>query len=78
MSRVSRQEATRKRHREFAPQPTDPNIIPSIYWIEIEEWQKVEWRWTELPDGNRVVTGYQVVPRNAPDLSVTDGGAGET
>jgi hypothetical protein len=46
---------------EKAPPPTDPSIIPSIYSIELQVNQKVEWLWIELPDGNRVVTGYKII-----------------
>jgi hypothetical protein len=45
---------------EFAPAPTDPAIIPSIYSIELRKDQRVEWLWTQLPDGNQVVTGYKL------------------
>lgn len=44
-----------------APLPTDPSILPSIYWIELATDQAVAWLWTVLPDGNRVVTGYKVI-----------------
>jgi hypothetical protein len=46
-----------------APPPTDSAIMPSIYWIELAIDQAVEWLWTVLPDGNRVVTGYRVIPK---------------
>jgi hypothetical protein len=48
---------------EKAPPPTDDSIIPSIYWIELPINQKVEWVWTDLPDGNRVVTGYKIISK---------------
>jgi hypothetical protein len=48
---------------EKAPPPSDPSIIPSIYAIELQNNQKVEWVWTQLPDGNRVVTGYKIISR---------------
>jgi hypothetical protein len=44
-----------------APPPTDSEIIPSIYSIEIDVEEEVEWQWLELPDGNRVVTNYKVI-----------------
>jgi hypothetical protein len=46
-----------------APPPTDSSIIPSIYWIELALDRAVEWLWTVLLDGNRVVTGYKVIPK---------------
>jgi hypothetical protein len=46
----------------YAPPPTDPSIMPSIYWIEVIEGIQVEWQWTHLPDGNRVVTDYKLTP----------------
>lgn len=58
---------------EMAPPPTDPSIPPSIYWIELRFDQVVEWRWMELPDGNRVVTDFKVLPRKQNDF-VRDGG----
>jgi hypothetical protein len=56
-----------------APPPTDPDIIPSIYWIEVAKDIVVEWLWTHLPDGNRVVTGYKLIPP-ASDAEAIDGG----
>lgn len=53
------------KHKEtyviHAPLPTAPSIEPSIYWIELAIDQAVEWLWTVLPDGNRVVTGYNII-----------------
>ena len=48
---------------EKAPPPTDPSIIPSIHSIELQINQTVEWLWTDLPDGNRVVTGYKIISK---------------
>jgi hypothetical protein len=45
----------------IAPPPTDLQICPSIYSIEVREGLAVQWLWTHLPDGNRVVTGYKLV-----------------
>jgi hypothetical protein len=47
-----------------APPPTDLSILPSIYWIKLRNGQEVEWQWTELPDGNRVVTGYKIIQQD--------------
>lgn len=44
-----------------APPPTDSSILPSIYSIELRNDQEVEWQWTELSDGNRVVIGYKII-----------------
>jgi hypothetical protein len=44
-----------------APLPSHPAIEPSIYWLEVPEGYSVEWQWTQLPDGHRVVTGYQII-----------------
>jgi hypothetical protein len=46
-----------------APPPTDPSIEPSIYRIELATDSSVEWLWTVLPDGNRVVTGYRIISK---------------
>ena len=45
----------------YAPPPTDSDIFISIYSIEINEDEEVEWQWLELPDGNRVVTNYKIL-----------------
>ena len=45
----------------YAPPPTDSSIFASIYSIEINEDEEVEWKWLELPDGNRVVTNYKIL-----------------
>jgi hypothetical protein len=49
----------------YAPSPTDPAIIPSIYYIELKGDLEVEWVWTHLPDGNQVVTGYKLINKNS-------------
>ena len=45
----------------YAPPPTDSSIFTSIDSIEINEDEEVEWKWLELPDGNRVVTNYKIL-----------------
>ena len=47
----------------YAPSPSDPSLFPSIYSIEINEEEEVEWQWLELPDGNRVVTNYKILSK---------------
>ena len=47
-----------------APAPTDPSIPNSIFSIELNEDEEVEWHWFNLPDGNRVVTRYKVFKIN--------------
>lgn len=54
----------RQTYVENAPPPTDPLIFPSIYYIELQLDQAVEWVWTDLPDGNRVVTDYQIISKS--------------
>ncbi len=44
-----------------APPPSDLSIFTSIYCIEINENEEVEWQWLELPNGNRVVTNYKII-----------------
>ncbi|BAU65901.1 hypothetical protein STA3757_32980 [Stanieria sp. NIES-3757] len=46
-----------------APPPTNSEIIPSIYSIEINLDEEVEWQWLKLPDGNRVVIDYKIICR---------------
>ena len=45
----------------YAPPPSDSSLFTSIYSIEINEDEEVEWQWLELPDGNRVVTDYKIL-----------------
>ena len=45
----------------YAPSPSDSSLLTSIYSIEIDEDEEVEWQWLELPDGNRVVTNYKIL-----------------
>ena len=45
----------------YAPAPSDSSLFTSIYSIEINEEEEVEWQWLELPDGNRVVTNYKIL-----------------
>lgn len=44
----------------IAPPPSDPEIPPSIYSVQINEGEAVEWQWLELPNGHRVVTNYSI------------------
>ncbi len=47
----------------YAPSPSDPSLLTSIYSIELDEDEQVEWQWLELPDGNRVVTNYKILSK---------------
>jgi hypothetical protein len=53
-----------KRRFVEAPHPTATYIIPSIYGIELQEDEEVEWCWLDLPDGNRVVIDCKIYCRN--------------
>lgn len=44
----------------IAPPPSDPAIPPSIYSVQVNDGETVEWQWLELPNGHRVVTRYQI------------------
>ncbi|NJM89326.1 MAG: hypothetical protein HC847_21345 [Hydrococcus sp. RU_2_2] len=59
------QQETKKTYICYAPPPSDASIIPSIYCIEVEEDIEVEWLWTTFSDGNRVVTGYQLIQKQS-------------
>ena len=48
----------------FAPPPSAPYLFTSIYSITLYEDQEVEWKWLELPDGNRVVIDYKIINLN--------------
>ena len=45
----------------YAPSPSDSSLFTSIYSIEIDEGEEVDWQWLELPDGNRVVINYKII-----------------
>lgn len=47
----------------YPPPPTDTSLPASIFCLEIREEFEVEWQWTNLPDGNRVVTDYKLFLR---------------
>ena len=47
----------------YAPSPSDSSLFTSIYSIEIDADEEVEWQWLELPDGNRVVTDYKILSK---------------
>ncbi len=44
-----------------APPPSDSSLFTSIYSIEINEDEEVEWQWLEFPDGNRVVINFNIL-----------------
>ena len=44
-----------------APLPSHSHLLRSIYQIEIDRTQEVEWKWLVLPDGSRVVIDYQII-----------------
>jgi hypothetical protein len=58
---LSKQRQTIKTKIVYAPLPTDLDIIPSIISIEIQEEYDIQWFWTDLPNGNRVVTNYKII-----------------
>lgn len=49
----------------YAPSPSSSDLFTSIYSIEIYEDEEVEWKWLELPDGNRVVTNYRILNKES-------------
>ena len=53
-----------KRRIVKTPASTDPSIPNSIFSIEVNEDEEVEWQWLNLPDGHRVVTRYKVFKMN--------------
>lgn len=55
----------------FAPLPSNPEIPPSIYYVEVANHLDVQWCWTALPDGSQVVTDYRLVTKNELDLART-------
>ncbi len=61
MSRINSQ--AKRKKVVYAPPPSDSSIFTSIYSIEINEDEEVEWQWLELPDGNRVVINYKILSK---------------
>ncbi len=49
----------------YAPFPPDSSLFTSIYSMEIDEGEEVDWQWLELSDGNRVVTNYKIICKRA-------------
>ena len=47
-----------------APPPTHPGLRAPVLDVECAEDEEVVWLWTETAAG-RVVTGYQLVPRQS-------------
>ena len=52
-----------------APQPnlslnsTASNIPSTVISVELNENEEVEWIWTTYPNGQRVVTGYNIIQK---------------
>ena len=50
-----------------APQPslslnsTTSNIPSAVISVELNENEEVQWIWTTYPNGQRVVTGYNII-----------------
>ena len=63
MSSINSQ--TKPKKVVYAPSPSDSSyLFTSIYSIEINEDEEVEWQWLEFPDGNRVVTNYKILSQH--------------
>ena len=43
--------------------PNKGNIPSSIISVELKENEEVEWIWTIYPDGQKVVTGYNIIQK---------------
>ncbi|MGK7899754.1 MAG: hypothetical protein AB4372_40585 [Xenococcus sp. (in: cyanobacteria)] len=59
----------RQKKTVYAPPPTASYLFSSIYSIEINEDEEIEWQWLELPDGNRVVINYKILSK--PEIRET-------
>ena len=59
----SMNDQTRQKKIVYAPSPSDPSLFTSIYCIEIDEDEEVEWQYLEFPDGSRVVTNYKILSK---------------
>ncbi|MGL6342906.1 MAG: hypothetical protein ACRC80_27665 [Waterburya sp.] len=52
-----------------APQPTlslnfnTYNIPSAVISVELSENEEVQWLWTTYPNGQRVVTGYNIIQK---------------
>jgi hypothetical protein len=49
----------------YAPRPEDPNASAAVISVEFAPDEEVEWVWTYLPGGKRVVTGYDIKKKDA-------------
>ena len=43
--------------------PNQVNIPSSVINVELKENEEVEWIWTTYPNGQRVVTGYNIIQK---------------
>lgn len=56
------QEPTEQKTRiAVAPQTGQPDALPLVDNIVLQEDEEICWIWTEHPDGRKVVTGYEII-----------------
>jgi hypothetical protein len=49
--------------KRWTPAPGDNNNIANgqVFGVWLKENELVQWIWSYLPDGSRVVTGYEII-----------------
>jgi hypothetical protein len=49
--------------KRWTPAPGDNNNIATgqVFGVWLKENELVQWIWSYLPDGSRVVTGYEII-----------------
>ncbi len=46
-----------------APASSAFNSASSVFSVELDVDEEVEWQWTHLPNGESVVTGYEIIKK---------------
>ena len=56
--------------RVFAPRSEAGLASSAVVSVTVEDDEEIDWIWSYLTDGRRVVTGYRITPPRAlPDLN---------
>jgi hypothetical protein len=51
----------------IAPQTGQPDALPQVDNVVLQEDEEIRWIWTHHPDGRKVVTGYEIVKKEAAE-----------
>lgn len=50
-----------------APVSSAFNSASSVLSVELSEDEEVQWQWTHLPNGESLVTGYEIIKKKEPE-----------